>query len=436
VVKLNRRLAPLVGIVLAAGLVSAPPAAVAGPAGQAAAPVGTAAAGDPTQLRIGTYNIRAGVDLADFKRGIDAFKPEVDVAGLQEIGSNDRNKYLRADHDWGYYRPAELQQNPIIWDRSLFDFLDARAYKIAEARDLHGEHSGDEAKGDSFATIVRLRHRPSGQRISFVNVHLVRGAVKGGRPAKGKPHLFELYVDQVAGLIRAVKEERGYADRVYALGDFNVGYKADAKWRHRKLPFRKFKDIGYRSMWQKSPYLRKGFGTHNDALIDQVWNPVNSVDESILRRIDASDHHPAVATYRMPAPPAGYQPAQGSVGFGDIELAPNGNRPGDTENNGPSKIPSIFVRFQGDLRYGYAKVRVEENSARLSPDGNAPGDFAIDTSSLFDNDFTNNEVTVDLVADDKCEPTETFTLRLVDPVNTRIMESASSVQITIKDDDC
>jgi hypothetical protein len=425
-----------VGIVLAAGLVSAPPVADARPAGQATAPAGAAAASDPTRLRIGSYNIRAGVDLADFKRGIDALKPEVDVAGLQEIGSNDRNKYLRSDHDWGYYRPVQLQQNPVIWDRSLFDFLGARGYKIAEKRDLHGEHTGDEAKGDSYATVVRLRHRPSGQRISFVNVHLVRGAVKGGRPAKGKPHLFELYVDQVAGLIRAVKEERDHADRVYALGDFNVGYKADAKWRNKKLPFRKFKAIGYRSMWKQSPYLRKSFGTHNDALIDQVWNPADSVDETILRRITVSDHRPAVATYRMPAPPAGYQPAEGTVGFGDIKLAPNGNRPGDTENDGPSKIPSIFVRFQGDLSHGYAEVRVEENPARLSADGNPPGDFAVDTSTLFDNDFTNNEVAVDLVADDQCEPSESFTLRLVNPVNTRIIESASSVQVTIKDDDC
>lgn len=432
---LNRRLAPFAGLVLAAGLVSAPPTAAARPSGAVAAPSAVAAS-DPTRLRVGTYNIRAGVDLAAFKSSVDAFKAEVDVAGLQEIGSNDRNKYLKSDHDWGYYRPPELQQNPIIWDRSLFDFLDARGYKIAEKRDLGGEHTGDADKGDSWATIVRLRHRPSGQRISFVHVHLVRGAVKGGRPAKGRPRLFDLYADQVVGTLRAVKEERGYADQVYALGDFNVGYKADDKWRHPKLPFRKFKEIGFRSMWKKSPYLRKSFGTKNDALIDQVWNPANSVDETILRRIDASDHFPAVATYRMPSPPAGYQPTEGTVGFGDIEKAPNGNRPGDTENNGPSKIPSIFVRFQGELRYGYARIRVVEESARLSQDGNLPGDFAIDTSTLFDNDFTNNEVTVDLVADDRCEPDETFTLELVDPVNTRIMENASSVQITIKDDDC
>lgn len=402
----------------------------------------TARAAAGSDLRIGTYNIRAGVALDDFKRVVDEFKPHAEVIGLQEIGSNDRNKYLVADHDWGYFRPRELQQNPVIWRRDLFDFIGADGVKIADARDLHGEHTGDEAKGDSYATVVRLHDRESDEKLSFINVHLVRGAVKGGRPAPGKPNLFKLYTDQVAGLIRAVKAERSALDgagnklfdRVYVMGDFNVGFEADQKWHLRKLPYRKFKKIGYRSMWQNSPFLHKSYGTHRDALIDQVWNNEDSASEEIHREIQASDHSPAVAVYTMPAPDPGYQPTDGTVGFGQTKLVPNGNQPGDTENDGPSKLPSIFVPLVGELRYGYVKVEVVEGSAKLSPDGNGPGDFAIDISSLFDNDFTNNQIAIDIVGDEKVEGDETFTLRLVDPVNTRVDPNADTIEITIHDD--
>jgi endonuclease/exonuclease/phosphatase family metal-dependent hydrolase len=224
----------------AAALTSAPTATAAPTTGAGDRPAAIAARVGEPPLRIGTYNIRAGVSLGDFKTAVTAFKQTVapDVAGLQEIGSNERNKFLVADTDWGYYRPPQLQQNPVIWRRDLFDFVGARGFMIAKARDLNGEHSGDEAKGDSYATVVRLVQRASGEQISFINVHLVRGAVKGGRPAPGKPNLFKLFTDQVSGTVAAIKAERAISDRVYVLGDFNVGYKADAKWRHRLLPYK------------------------------------------------------------------------------------------------------------------------------------------------------------------------------------------------------
>ena len=41
---------------------------------------------------------------------LDPFKDRVHVAGLQEIGANDKNQLLIDDHDWGYLRPPEVQQ--------------------------------------------------------------------------------------------------------------------------------------------------------------------------------------------------------------------------------------------------------------------------------------------------------------------------------------
>lgn len=264
-----------------------------------------AAPGDPGSLVIGTYNIRAGVSFAEFRSAVEKFQPYVEVAGLQEIGANDKSHWLRDDNpDWGYYRPPELQQNPVIWRKALFDHVSARGVKIAEGRDL-GNENGPKVKGDTWATLVRLLDRDSGEQITVLNVHLIAGAVKAGHKWPGRPRHYRLYTDQVAGLIRAVKAERADAagsadDRIYVLGDFNVGYVADANWRRKKLPFRKFKRLGMQSMWQGSRYVNKSFGTRNDALIDQIWNTHQPTATKILRRIKESDHRPAFATYALP----------------------------------------------------------------------------------------------------------------------------------------
>jgi hypothetical protein len=98
-----------------------------------------AAAPAPVPVVVGTYNIRADVNLDAFKHAVNAFRDSgVQVAGLQEIGSNERNQWLQENHDWGYYRPPAMQQNPIIWKRGQFDFLSARGAQIAKARDIGG----------------------------------------------------------------------------------------------------------------------------------------------------------------------------------------------------------------------------------------------------------------------------------------------------------
>lgn len=252
-----------------------------------------------TDVVLGTYNIRAKTTMRAFKRGVTALRGEVDVAGLQEIGSNRKRKWLERSKTWGYYRPARIQQNPVIWRRSAYALVNARGWKIAESRDLGNEPSGGEPKKDSTATVVRLRHKATGQRVVVVNVHLIKGAVKAGRPWPGRPRTFELYADQVAGLARVVRVQRDWGP-VFALGDFNAGFEADERWRHPRLPFRTFKAMGFRSMWQGSAALDKPYGTHNDALIDQIWNGEPPVWSRILRSIKVSDHYPAVATYRLP----------------------------------------------------------------------------------------------------------------------------------------
>lgn len=394
--------AAAVGSVLLTALVTVPV-----PAAHAIEP-------DPGSLLIGTFNIRSAVSVAQFKSAIDEFKPYVEVAGLQEIGANDKNKYLQADRDWGYYRPPALQQNPVIWRRDLFDFVSAKGVKIADGRDL-GHENGPRVKGDSWATQVRLLDRTSGEQITVINVHLLHGAVKAGHKWPGRPRHYRLYTDQVRGLKEAVQAERADAtgsadDRIYVLGDFNVGYVADAKWHRKKLPFRKFKKLGMQSMWQDSRYVRKSFGTHNDALIDQIWNTQQPTSTKILRKIKESDHRPAYATYEMPPPPAGYAPEEGTIGF--VAASPTSDE--RRRNQTPPTLAFELTR-DSDLDHGYAQIALSGRAVEGT-------DYVLDDSQLWDNDSDTRQVLVRILKDGQTEPDENVTLTLVDPVNTRIVD--------------
>ncbi len=378
------------------------------------------------QLRIGTYNIRAGVSQSDFENAVTTFMPMADVIGLQEIGATDRGTYLASDSTWGYYRPPALQQNPILWNRAAFDFIAARGDKIADARDLGNEHSGDEEKEDSLATVVRLVQRSTGQQISFINVHLVRGAVKGGLPAPDKPKLFELYTDQVAGTVRTIKEERAESDQVFVLGDFNVGFEADLKRKHPKLPYKRFGAINLRSMWQGSPLLDKAYGTHNDALIDQVWWTGNSSGEEVVRTIKASDHSPAVATYQLPVDPV-YVPVQGSVGFDPADLQQSSK-----ERDGKTRDYDLVYRVTGDSAHGFVDVKI---TGAVVGTKYGEGDFLVDLSTFYDDTPNAASVRLDFQGDTKNESDVDFTIELVGTESATVLPGLDTANGTMTDDD-
>jgi hypothetical protein len=410
-------LVPLVLVLSAAVLAPSPVAA------EETSSSRTAARAETAQMRLGTYNILARARLDRFKSAIDRYKQMVDVAGLQEIGSNDRHRYLRKDRHWGYYRPPTLQQNPIIWRRGAFDFVSARPYKIADPAYIGNELGrGDQTYPRSLATIVRLVHRASGQQVSLINVHLISGTVKGGRPVKSRPRAHRLFTRQVAGTVRAIKDERAHSDRVYVLGDFNIGYVEDAKWRLRKHPFRRYTRIGLSSMWKGSRYLKTEFGTHNDSLIDGVWTTGRAAGTFISRKIRVSDHRAAVATYNLPVKD-GYSPRQGSFGFDRPAMAAR-------ECDRPYQARDAFsLSLEGDMRYGYVEVDVQDGTAEEG------SDFTVDVESLYDNDLENNHVDVYILPDDKNEGDESLTVRLVNPVNGRVTAGAEQASFTIVNDD-
>lgn len=250
-------------------------------------------------MTIGTYNLRAGMGMRKFRNGVRSLRRHVGVAGLQEIGSNRRRHHLTSIKGWGYFRPKKIQQNPVIWNRDRFRLVRAEGHRIAKSRHLRGQLPGaKKRKKDSTATVVRLRHRPTGRKISVINVHLVHGAVKGGKPWPHRPAVFNLFRDQVRGLVRTVRKERRWG-RPFVVGDFNVGYRADKHFALPKLPYRQLSRLRLNSMWQGTRYLRHDRGTHSDALIDQIWSKRKPQHVRIMRWVRPSDHFPAIATYRL-----------------------------------------------------------------------------------------------------------------------------------------
>lgn len=378
-----------------------------------------------SQIRIGTYNIRAGVAFGSFKDGVAELKPNVDVLGMQEIGTTERNRWLTSDVDWGYHTAEAVQQNPIIWRRSMFDVVGFKDYQIAEDRDVQGG-----PKDATWATGVRLVERASGRQISVLNIHLVKGAVKGGLPVPGREELFKLYAEQVAGSVAAIKAEREVdgTDAVYILGDFNVGYKADVKRKHKKLPYVRYTALGMRSMWKGSPYLDEPLGTHSDALIDQVWTTEDSAEEHIYREIDESDHWPPVATYVLPAVP-GWVKVTGQVGF-DQGYSTQPVK----EGTGKKRQANLSFKLVGDTDHGYPRFDFTGVAKRGVLYDEDDVDYFVDWSELYDGQ-QGATIHIDFQGDAKVEGNEAFTITLVDPFDTSIFAGMESVAGTIKDDD-
>jgi endonuclease/exonuclease/phosphatase (EEP) superfamily protein YafD len=162
---------------------------------------------------------------------------------------------------------------------------------------LRGEPDAREGYKSHWFTVIHLVDRVSGQRLSIVNVHMLHGAVRAGRPYPGRPKHWRTYRIQMTNLIQKVQQQQGYG-RVFIVGDFNAGWVADRKHRHKHLPFRSFRGIGYRSMWAtERPHDR---GTHRDALIDQVFSRARAGSAKVLFRLGRfSDHRPAVARYHL-----------------------------------------------------------------------------------------------------------------------------------------
>ena len=263
-------------------------------------------------VRIGTFNIRADVSPARFSAGVKALLPYVDIVGLQEVNSKDKARKLAAikrSGGWDFWRQYRAhvmrhpkrggaEQTPIMWRSNRFVCTYAGPMFASGLISLKGEPDATRDVKRWF-TVIHLVDRYTGQRLAIVNVHMLHGAIRGGLPILSRPKHWLTYRTQMTNVIQKVQNQQGYG-RVFILGDFNAGWVADRKHRHRHLPYRSFRNIGYTSMWATERPAR--LGTRRHSLLDQVYSRDKAADAKVLFKLgNYSDHRPAVARYTLPA---------------------------------------------------------------------------------------------------------------------------------------
>jgi hypothetical protein len=384
---------------------------------------------DSTSLRIGSYNIRIGAPMDDFRAGVDFIMSVADVAGLQEAGGGNRREFLDGNRSWRIYHAPSLLQTPILWNPKVFELVSARQSKISDAARIDSPHGTVPFKAQ-YVPVVKLREISTGYVFTMINVHLIHGAVNAGRPRPSSPHTYRVYRKQVKALKSLVDDERAGGNPVYVTGDYNVGYQADSEVRNHKLPYHRLTSISMVANWKGKKL--NDFGTHIDpscpkgrahcgAYIDQIWAPTKSATSTVYTDVIHSDHYPIMSTYAVPAPVVSRTVA-GTIGWtADSVSGPEFNKPWQTRQN-----PMVF-KLEGDMEHGFADVQVTNGS------GVEGQDFTVDDSSLYDTDLDNNQVVVETIPNLKREPDKTFTLTLVDPFNTTITNA--TVTGTILNDD-
>jgi hypothetical protein len=411
--------------------------ALAGLAGSLLAALGPVssgpAAGDvgvTVPLRIGSYNIQVTQPFDQFRQGLDFIKTKVDVAGLQEIGGTPRRRYLDGDTSWRAYHAANLPQNVVIWNPRVFEFVSGKEVKLSDTSTIESRSGGTMQWNDDWSPIVRLRQISTGYVFSVIDVHLIRDGLNEGRPYPHLPLTYGVYVHQVRALKEAVRSEQDAGRPVYVTGDFNVGYQADRQVQLRKAPYHRLTHSHLIADWQGQKL--NNYGTHIDdscppskahcgAYIDQIWAPTPATTATVYIHTVHSDHYPISSTYSV-AQPDGYQPPVGSVAFATTHVdSPEFNKPWQSRDN-----PMVF-RLNGDTSHGFADVQVTDGTAVEGQD------FTVDTSSLYDDDPTNDRVLVYTIPNFKREPDKTFTLSLVNPFDTVITQPVATG--TILNDD-
>jgi endonuclease/exonuclease/phosphatase family metal-dependent hydrolase len=258
-----------------------------------------AGATESTVVRVATFNVEVRRSVDDFRGGVLPLLDRSDIVGLQEMDSLEKDAVLTslADSGWQHYAVRPAFQEAVIWRSDRFTFVSGRVAKISDAAWIDGELPGQPSNQKArYVSVVRLVDKVTGHRISVINAHLIQGATRGGRPWPGRPRLWAMYKQGIASLAGITAVEKGWG-RVFVVGDFNAGWVADHNHLLRRFPIRTYRRLSMRSMWAVSRPTN-GLGTHNDALIDQIFTDLRPLSAQVQFDLSGfSDHRPAIATY-------------------------------------------------------------------------------------------------------------------------------------------
>lgn len=284
---MRNRLKLLVGLVALACLFGLGPSA-AGTAEQRRA-------GD--DIRIASYNIIHKVSVSTFGKAVGDLLPLVDIAALQEVRDKSKKAILediQKDGIWDVYVP-QGEQNTVLWRTSRFSDVSRDLYEISP-RWFIGNENPKQGKyiDPKRATVVRLEDQRTKKIFSVINVHLMNGAIQGGKMRPGVPKTYALLVHEIEQLKAIVSKEKARSDQVFVLGDFNIGWVLDSQVRKRELVFRSMKSRGLVANWATEHPRRRG--TQQEALLDQIYSEEKALKARVLG-LNYSDHRPAYGLY-------------------------------------------------------------------------------------------------------------------------------------------
>lgn len=250
-----------------------------------------------TTVRVATYNVQVRRSLDQFLGGVRPLLDRSDIVGLQEMDSRDKEAALSGIDGWDHYSVRPAFQQTVLWRSDRFTFVSGRVAKISDPTWIGGELPGQPAsQAARYVAVVRLLDNVTGHRVSVVDAHVIQGATRGGRPWPGRPHVFAIFKQNLVSLAGITVTEKRWG-QVFVLGDFNSGWVADRNHLLRRFPIRTFSRLSMRSMWRYSRPTN-GLGTHNDALIDQVFSSLRPLSSRVQFDLSGfSDHRPAIATY-------------------------------------------------------------------------------------------------------------------------------------------
>lgn len=288
----------VIGVAAAAALVVGPGVTGTTDPAPAYRPV---AASESVPVRVASYNIHNNASYGAARAAVNRLVSKADVIGLQEFYSPLRLPIMLelAAQGWAFYKPLLTGADPVLYDTAVFELVSGKPVKLTGGIKVEDPKANFRLtySRPSYATVLRLRHRASGQLVTVVNAHLIARATKDGRPYRKVPLRVAAYARGMAAVASTVAREREAAT-VYAVGDWNIHYNFDARERVRAFPFRQFKRQGFQSIWRtKKPKLAT---INSTGVIDGVWAVSAPARAKVLRGFSESDHRPVVAKYRLP----------------------------------------------------------------------------------------------------------------------------------------
>jgi endonuclease/exonuclease/phosphatase (EEP) superfamily protein YafD len=226
-----------------------------------------------------TFNLWRELPARTLRREVAELAPDCALMGLQEA------RVLGVPAGWAAVRATRAPSQPILYRTDTW------------AREASGAVLGH--RSDLFRSATRwlvwarLRYRPTGQRLTVVDVHAIPHVEYRGHP-RPLPRL-ALYRRWMIRLGELVDRTRG---PVLVLGDFNVAHGPDCRVGWYWFPCRWAPRHRLVNVWDA---LGGGRGTHGRRTIDYALDrgrKISPVSRHVLFGFP-SDHRPVVVRYSL-----------------------------------------------------------------------------------------------------------------------------------------